>query len=1149
MRNLKKVLALVLVLALSLTMFAGAIETVLPYDDLDELTAEQLDALKLLYALGVIKGDDENSVNPTDTLTRGELTAILYRLYTGDAEEQYISTYSTDCPYFDDVEDGQWYVPYINWAYIKGVVAGYGDGNFGPRDNVDGVQAATMLARLVGYEIGSENWELVARRYALELGLDDGVSSKDLFGTDLSRGDMIVMVANVLDCYEAGTEDNENRVTLAEKIFDLEIIHGAILVGADKLGSTDYSVFAFKDEIAGNVKYFITDLLSIEEKPTVDEIGQKYTLYVAKTTEVNGYKVLYAAYEEEEGAYYQTVTGTVDDGKLNVKDADKDDYLLKLLDKHVIAYINGSVVANNAADAFAAFKASYGLKNSAAYKLIDNDGDGLYEYIFVERLTLAAMNTTEIVANVVAYNNITGAYTLSDGKEYVPGQYWGVDKDNKITNNVVNAVDAIRAAIGTGNFTASSVQYKFTIENGKYIMLAEVCDETYFAGDYVLAMNSVGNSTYKGMRYVEFLTEDNTALYAYVSKINHNDVRNWNGANDNNPTTAYTNELYYINAYGDDTVELFTPDYVNSNYVNDYVDGNNQSVVTVDMTSKFTAVEAVGNVYTHIDAVVGEKGGIVPEIPFDANKYYYLYDEATGKYNPVIFTKSTYSGYFAKLAAGESDTVKAAEEALADAEAFVAKAQELYTLVDTWAAAKTANGFNSTPSADELSAYNALNALWTECGFSNLAFYVDNITDADTLATKVAAFDNDVKASLDERIATAEKNLADAIAAVEVGSDVYYVSAWGRDPVEVAVSIAADYNTDELQIFKVYGTWYVQNYGDLSVDGYTVYFTVDGATYEVEYDNGAFYAITRNAAGEEVSRAIFSVGSADASVINDSIKNVIAGFDSDDTGEDFVYDNAQALNTSKGVVFAYGQYPVDGAYRWRAYNFDEFNVNFFGRGGEDDDNGWMETEDQMIYTISNGQYYVKAAKVTVMAAADVADRYQYDILPMGWMVKNSMLFIYGNDLGTITSEGQTVQAILPNGTTRSVFIPYGMLFTGRPNDTRYGNVYYAVLDENGNVISVEYICNVFNVFDGVAGDELLQLTGDTYLDYAADGTVTIQGKLGITYTSKIDVDNTFFIINNEFVSSADFAKYLDEHANETFEIWVDAYGYNYAVID
>ena len=353
MSNLKKVLALVLVLALSLTMFAGAIETVLPYDDVEELTAEQLDSLKLLYALGVIKGDGD-SVNPTDTLTRGELAAILYRLYTGDAEEKYVSTYSTDCPYFDDVEAGKWYVPYVNWAYIKGVIAGYGNGNFGPEDNVTGVQAATMLSRLVGYEIGSENWELVSRKYAIELGLDDGVASKDLFGTDLSRGDMIVMVANVLDCYEVGT-----KVTLAEKIFDLEIINGAILLGADKLGSTPYSVFAFKDEISGNVKYFITDLLSIEEAPTVDEIGQKYTLYVAKTTEVNGYKVLYAAYEEDQNAYYATVTGTVDDGKLNTTNpADKGTYLLNLLDDHCVAYVNGAVVANKAADAFAAFKAA-----------------------------------------------------------------------------------------------------------------------------------------------------------------------------------------------------------------------------------------------------------------------------------------------------------------------------------------------------------------------------------------------------------------------------------------------------------------------------------------------------------------------------------------------------------------------------------------------------------------------------------------------------------------------------------------------------------------------------------------------------------------------------------------------------------------------
>lgn len=1173
MSNLKKVLALVLVLALSLTMFAGAIETVLPYDDVDELTAEQLDALQLLYALGVIKGDDENSVNPTDTLTRGELCAILYRLYTGDAEEKYVSTYSTDCPYFDDVEDGKWYVPYVNWAYIKGVVAGYGNGKFGPTDNVDGVQAATMLARLVGYEIGSENWELVARKHAIELGLDDGVSSKDLFGTDLSRGDMIVMVANVLDCYEVGT-----KVTLAEKIFDLEIIRGAILLGADKLGSTDYSVFAFKDEISGNVKYFITDLLSIEEKPTVDEIGQKYTLYVAKNTEKNGYKILYAAYEEAENAYYKTVTGTIDDGKLNVTDATKKEtYLLNLLDDHVIAYINGEVVANNASDAFAAFKASYGLKNSAAYKLIDNDGDGKYEYIFIERLTLANMKTTEVVANVVAYNNITGAYTLSDGKEYVPGQYWGVDKDNKITNSVINAEDAIFDAIGKDGFTASSVQFKFTIENGKYIMKAEICDETYFAGNYVLSMGVVGTSTYKGMQYVQFLTEDNTTLYAYVSKIDHNDVRPGALWNDNNPWAGlkYLHELYYINAYGDDTVEIFTPDYVNSNYVNEVQ--KPEDVTLLDNSVSEVVLPAVGNVYTRIDAKLGDKGGFIPAEPFNANRAYFI--KVGENYRPVVFSQSTYAGYFAQLAAGSTETLKQAEAALEAEKLFQVEANKILTLWDAYV--KTKDFENGTIPEAETAAWDALVAQFVACGYAESAADVLTAYPANTqLGTKDDLYDTkaecdavradlakNLTADLAKRLAAAEKAVEDAKKDVTtIGSDVYYLSAMGKDAVKLSVDVKVTYDSDEYQLFKAYGTWYVQSYADNAEKmTFEVYFTVDGKTTGVKYDETLkrfyVYDYVADAFVKDPNtnqNMIFNIGSADEEDLHGLIDTAIDSlFDEYSANNnhagtnpgDYIWNTAKAVNTSKGVVFAYGQYPVDGVYRWRAYNFDEFNVNFFGQGGANDDNTALNLADEMIYTVSNGNVYAKAMKVTVNE--NPAEGKKWDTLPMGWMVKNSMVFVYGMQRGTITTEGETVQAILPNGATKDVFIPYGMLNTNRPNENRYGNVYYAVLSEKGDVISVEYICNIFDVLNTGAND-LPLLTNDSFKDYAADGTVTLQGKLGLTYTAKIDLTKSFFTVpdangTDRFVSSEDFAKYLDNN-NVKFEIRVDAYGYNYASI-
>lgn len=1047
MSNLKKVLALVLVLALSLTMFAGAIETVLPYDDVEELTAEQLDSLKLLYALGVIKGDGD-SVNPTDTLTRGELAAILYRLYTGDAEEKYVSTYSTDCPYFDDVEAGKWYVPYVNWAYIKGVIAGYGNGNFGPEDNVTGVQAATMLSRLVGYEIGSENWELVSRKYAIELGLDDGVASKDLFGTDLSRGDMIVMVANALDCYEVGT-----KVTLAEKIFDLEIINGAILLGADKLGSTPYSVFAFKDEISGNVKYFITDLLSIEEAPTVDEIGQKYTLYVAKTTEVNGYKVLYAAYEEDQNAYYATVTGIVDDGKLNTTNAaDKGTYLLNLLDDHCVAYVNGAVVANNAADAFAAFAAAYGVRNSAAYKLIDNDGDGKYEYIFIEKLTLATMNTAEVVANVVAYNSITGAYTLSDGNTYVPGQYWGVDANKNITG-LVDATREVVGLVGEKSFTASSVQYKFTIENGKYIMMAEVCDETYFAGNYVLSMGLVGTSTYKGMQYVQFLTEDNTSLYAYVANVNHTDAKVYANWVDNSVWThfAYMYELFYVNVYGDDTVELFTPGYINSHEAYAYIDGTHEDSVTIGTgLSNVLVNPGVDTVYGWISNIIAADGTIAPSQEFnpdyaymrvveDENGDYYwnsksctyvsvhdadfaLLDDADKEtrytLTPVLFTKSTYIGYFK-----------------ADAEAIVATGNQLTR--DSWIA---------------------------------------------------------------------------------------YVKYPGVSAKYMSVGITATFETGNMQIFKAYGTWYMQNYGNPDVDSVAITFTVDGVTYAVEYDDGVWYDIKT---GKE-----FILGYANPREVNEAIYDaimdyVVANFDEDNYN---VYDKAVALNTSKGVVFAWGHYPYSETYLWRAYNFDEFNVAFFGEGGHSDD--WSFSFDQaptfyvpdeMIFANSNGQIYVKAAKVTVS---------DNDELPMGWAVENSKYVIWGNDIGSWTVTGRTNKVILPNGKTEDITVPYGVNFA-------YGDVVYLVLNEDGSIRSFEKVCSMYEVLDDCWG-----YCFDDEIGYTADGTVTCYGKLGITYTVKIDVEKTFFVDEDgNFITSEAFAKLVK--AGASFDIHDDIAGDGY----
>lgn len=54
-----------------------------------------------------------------------------------------------DCP-FTDVAPGAWYAPAIRWAASQGVLEGYGGGRFGPEDAITREQLAAMLWRYAG---------------------------------------------------------------------------------------------------------------------------------------------------------------------------------------------------------------------------------------------------------------------------------------------------------------------------------------------------------------------------------------------------------------------------------------------------------------------------------------------------------------------------------------------------------------------------------------------------------------------------------------------------------------------------------------------------------------------------------------------------------------------------------------------------------------------------------------------------------------------------------------------------------------------------------------------------------------------------------------------------------------------------------------
>ncbi|MBE7031039.1 MAG: S-layer homology domain-containing protein [Ruminococcaceae bacterium] len=142
MKNLKKVLALVVAFTMMLSVAAFA-----SYPDVAEDAAYK-GAVDTLSALDILKGDDQGNFNPDATITRAEFAAVVCRALGLENS----ANSAKGATMFTDVPADFWGTGYINLASQLKVVSGYGDGTFGPNDPVTYEQAVKMLVVALGYE-------------------------------------------------------------------------------------------------------------------------------------------------------------------------------------------------------------------------------------------------------------------------------------------------------------------------------------------------------------------------------------------------------------------------------------------------------------------------------------------------------------------------------------------------------------------------------------------------------------------------------------------------------------------------------------------------------------------------------------------------------------------------------------------------------------------------------------------------------------------------------------------------------------------------------------------------------------------------------------------------------------------------------------
>ena len=160
----------------------------------DVADPEVAQAVEVLSGLGIVSGDGTGAYYPDSGLTRSQFCKLIV-LTEGHGDSVASSAYKT---LFSDVPASRWDAPYVNLAYSEGLVAGYGNGSFGPDDGVTVSQAVTIALRLLGYtdaDIGPF-WPEDYLSRAEELGLLEGISSDG--DHLLTRGEAAVLLYTLL---------------------------------------------------------------------------------------------------------------------------------------------------------------------------------------------------------------------------------------------------------------------------------------------------------------------------------------------------------------------------------------------------------------------------------------------------------------------------------------------------------------------------------------------------------------------------------------------------------------------------------------------------------------------------------------------------------------------------------------------------------------------------------------------------------------------------------------------------------------------------------------------------------------------------------------------------------------------------------------
>ena len=338
---MKKLLAMVLALVMTLSLAVSANAAFKDVKDIDETYAE---AVEVLTGMKVFKGYEDGSFLPKNAITRAEVAAIVYRIYTTDVKDTYVKNYETYNK-FSDMAGAGWAAGYIGYCANAEFVKGYPDGTFKPSGNVTGYEVLAMILRAVGYDKNGEftgaDWALHVAEIAERQGILDNVKGVDL-NTPATRevvAELLFQSINVpMVTYTAAfgyqnvnlTADKKDSIlakneTLGSKNFELDRVTGYVT-------ANDYGTKFKNMQIAGKNLAKKDDTVKVADQDIFDagRYGHVWTSKGSVITDVFYDDALLST------SYAGTAIAT-----LTTKKTGNSDYVADLAKKNMVVY-NGN---------------------------------------------------------------------------------------------------------------------------------------------------------------------------------------------------------------------------------------------------------------------------------------------------------------------------------------------------------------------------------------------------------------------------------------------------------------------------------------------------------------------------------------------------------------------------------------------------------------------------------------------------------------------------------------------------------------------------------------------------------------------------------------------------------------------------------------